>query len=453
MVWTLVIWIVSVLLILVLLAQDWWRPRLPTWRARTRARWQKGRVRRAAWGWYLGGYPTTAVRIYATWRRLSATAGLAVVRRPRDLVVAGTVMRGAHTMALRPLPARLGLVLPTRIGLSVDVALRPGQTPEQFMQKADAIRHAWRVYGVRVTSPARGVVRIMATARDPLSAPELATPRPVRFMLADLGRMGDGGRWFLDFRAMPHHLVTGATRSGKSNLLARLVAQLAPQPVALVGIDCKGGLELGLFRPRLSALARDRSEAAWVLACLVAEATERMEKCRAAEVRTVWDLSLEQQIPPIVVLVDEIAELFLSEGTKAAREEVADCSTYLLRLAQMGAALGIHLVISGQRVGSELGPRLTALRAQLAGRICHRVADAETAVMTLGDRMPDAVDAAQAIGPETPGIAVTATATSWAWVRSALTTEREARDRATDYAGMAPDLSHAFPSPPGSENG
>ena len=56
----------------------------------------------------------------------------------------------------------------------------------------------------------------------------------------------------MDLRLVPHWLITGATRSGKSTLLARLITQLAPQPVALVGIDCKGGMELGLFDRRLT---------------------------------------------------------------------------------------------------------------------------------------------------------------------------------------------------------
>ena len=35
--------------------------------------------------------------------------------------------------------------------------------------------------------------------------------------------------------------------------------------------------------------------------------------------------------------------------------------------------------MSGQRIGSDLGPGVTALRAQLGGRVCHQVADEETA--------------------------------------------------------------------------
>ena len=69
---------------------------------------------------------------------------------------------------------------------------------------------------------------------------------------------------------------------------------------------------------------------------------------------------------PVVVIVDEIAELYLTSGSKEDRAEAEQCATYLLRIAQLGAALGIHLVVAGQRVGSDLGPGVTALRAQLS---------------------------------------------------------------------------------------
>lgn len=52
-----------------------------------------------------------------------------------------------------------------------------------------------------------------------------------------------------DYRTIPHQLTLGATLSGKSMYLRHLIAGLAPQPVALVGIDCKRGVELLPSRP------------------------------------------------------------------------------------------------------------------------------------------------------------------------------------------------------------
>ncbi|CAM5653965.1 Cell division protein FtsK OS=Streptomyces tendae OX=1932 GN=GUR47_14170 PE=4 SV=1 [Streptomyces tendae] len=73
-----------------------------------------------------------------------------------------------------------------------------------------------------------------------------------------VGALETGAAWVVDLRRVPHWLIVRATRSGKSTLINALVAGLAPQRVALVGIDCKGGMELSLNEPRLSALATNR---------------------------------------------------------------------------------------------------------------------------------------------------------------------------------------------------
>ncbi|MFF3245771.1 FtsK/SpoIIIE domain-containing protein [Streptomyces sp. NPDC002870] len=394
--------------------------------------------RHPVWFWYLTGYPATAVRVLFTWRRVAEINGLTVARKPARRVFGDLEVRGEP---LRPITPRISFPRATPTGLSLVVRLRPGQTPGPFIAAADALLHAWRVHEVRVTSPERGTVLITATARDPLERPGLVSA-PAELLCALLGALESGGAWVMNLREVPHWLITGATRSGKSTLLARLVTQLAPQPVALVGVDCKGGMELGLFGSRLSALATSRTEAVAILGALVVETQARMAVCRAAGARSIWDLSEGERPVPVVVIVDEIAELYLADASRQSKAEAEQCSTYLLRLAQLGAALGIHLVVAGQRVGSDLGPGVTALRAQLAGRICHRVNDAGTAEMTLGDLNPDAVDVAQSITTEERGVAVcTGIDGGWGRARSHLTTTAEAKKAATAYKDRTPELS------------
>ncbi|WP_030992804.1 FtsK/SpoIIIE domain-containing protein [Streptomyces sp. NRRL WC-3744] len=395
------------------------------------------RRHRPVWHWYLVGYPATACRVLFTWRKVAQLSDLAVSKRPPRGLLGDLVVKGDP---LRPVAPRISFPRATRMGLTVLVRLHAGQTPATFLKASDAFVHAWRVHAVRVTSPQRGVVLLAATATDPLQRPGLASA-PTELLNALLGVLESGGAWVMNLRLAPHWLIAGATRSGKSTLLARLITQLAPQPVALVGIDCKGGMELGLFADRLSALATCRREAVAVLSALVVDMQTRMSACRSAGVRSIWELPDKARPVPVVVIVDEIAELYLSDGTRESKAEAEQCSTLLLRLAQLGAALGLHLIVAGQRVGSDLGPGVTALRAQLSGRICHRVNDPGTAEMTLGDLNKDAVTVAQSITAEERGVAVcTGPDGGWSRARSHLTPTEEAVSTARKYAVTAPEL-------------
>lgn len=431
-----VVWLLLALLGVGFVTRRWWEPRLLA------RGWD---LRACPWRWWLAGYPRVVLRIWWTWRRVCLLNGLSVSTAPNQRVIARNLV--VQGRALRPRPPRMGLPRPTRTGLVMRVILHPGQTPAPYLIAARALEHAWKVYGVRVTSPRRGEVLITVTGEDPLTSGALATrrdPAPVLLSVV-VGRIEDGGAWVVNLRKVPHWLITGATQSGKSTLLAAMISGLARQPVALVGIDCKGGMELGLLRPRFSALATDRKQAIILLDALIGEVRARMTACWSAGVRSVWELPDADRPVPIVLVVDELAELYLTDGSRESRDEAEQCGTLLLRLAQLSAALGVHLVIAGQRVGYEMGPRVTALRAQLGGRVAHRSHDEASAEMTLGDTSPDAVIVAQTISEDEKGVAVVTTGGQWIRARSTLVTTEEAKRVARVTADLTPQLS-AFES-------
>lgn len=406
------------------------------------------RTRDPVWYWFLIGYLVCVVRMRWTWRAFAAQCGLTGQATGTRLLMGGYSIQA---QAARPPIPKMWIGLPRRDGLTAKINLLPGQIPEEFVKRALAMAHAWRVHSVRVSSPERGFVVLRLYHSDPIPGVVVRNgrvPLPVvdPFRTPDrgmgltmhVGMVEDGRSWVMDFRAVPHWMITGITQSGKSTLLRALFTALAPLPVAVVGLDLKGGMEYVIFTPRLSGLATDKKEAADLLWEVMAIADDRKAACRAAGVQSVWDLPV---VPfPIVVLVDEVAELYLQgePGEKALRDK---CASLLLRLAQIGAALGIHLVVSGQRIGSDLGAGVTALRAQLGGRICHRVADEETAKMTLGDVAPEAVEVALSLTPSQQGYAV-ATDSEGGWLRgrSILTSAEAAGSVASRYAVMTPDL-------------
>jgi S-DNA-T family DNA segregation ATPase FtsK/SpoIIIE len=407
--------------------------------------------------WYLSGYPLTVIRMLWTWKRLVVQVGLVGDRRGARVLIAGMAV---HGQTLKPIVPNLRPGRPLRDGLVARVRLLPGQVPEEYAKQSEAILHAWRVQAVRVSSPRRGWVEIRAFCTDPLSGLVVRdaswsrsgdpsdTPTGGMSLALVVGVREDARAWVIDLRLVPHWMIVGATRSGKSTLIHSLVVALSVLPVALVGIDLKGGLELSVYRPRLSGLATTRKEAAGLLEAVLDLAFGRMDQCRLAGVQTIWQLP---EVPsPVIVLVDEVAELYLQSDAseKALRDQ---CAATLLRLAQLGAALGICLLVCGQRIGSDLGAGATALRAQLGGRISHRVNDEETAKMCLGDVFPEAVQAVLMLTPADQGVAVSTDGMGgWVRARSALTSAQQAADIAKQNTAMTPVLAGiARPEQPG----
>jgi len=173
-----------------------------------------------------------------------------------------------------------------------------------------------------------------------------------------------------------------------------------------------------------------------VLEALLGVIGDRGQLCHDHGVRSVWDLPASKRPYPVVIVIDEIAELFLA-ADKAGKSESARCVTALVRIAQLGSALGVFVWAAGQRFGSDLGPGATLLRAQLAGRICHRVTDTETATMTLAGLPREATAAALGIGMDMPGVAVTGDDSgTWGMARSAHVSMDRAVEIARNSAGL-----------------
>lgn len=164
-----------------------------------------------------------------------------------------------------------------------------------------------------------------------------------------LGIGSGGDAVFADLTKMPHTLVAGATGSGKSVCMNSIITGLllfrTPAEVRLVLIDPKR-VELTPYTgvPHLLIPPIVESDVAVnALKGLVTEMMERfqlLEKAGAKNIATYNEKS-EVKLPYIVVAVDELADLMLTSANEVER--------LLVRLAQLGRATGIHLVIATQR--------------------------------------------------------------------------------------------------------
>jgi S-DNA-T family DNA segregation ATPase FtsK/SpoIIIE len=394
--------------------------------------------------WWLVGYPAVTLRVLATYRATMDACGLTVPASAMRRATARMVGRQAA-----PVPPRRSLPLPTGSGLVMRLRMAAGQAPEDFTASADRLRHAWGAHAVHVRPAKPGRLELRLVGWDVLAdvrpARRLLRTEPLSLPLA----LREDGHWHVrDFRTVPHELILGATQSGKSVYLRNLLCGLARQPVALVGIDCKWGVELAPFAPRLSALADTPDRANDLLDVLVEEMEARFRLIGmtggtgpdAVLTSDVWGLPEKARPVPVVVVVDEVAELFLAASKDDEKRRDA-MVTKLIRLAQLGRAAGIYLEVCGQRFGAELGKGATMLRAQLTGRVCHRVNDETSANMALGDIAPEAALAATSIPAERPGVAVVGDSSGgWSRVRSPHLTLDDAAAVCRDTSALVPEL-------------
>jgi DNA segregation ATPase FtsK/SpoIIIE, S-DNA-T family len=419
--------------------------------------------RRPASYWRLLGWRLAARLIRRRWRELAENCGLTTrSHKPGGLRGAWrTATPGAEHLRV----PRLRRIRRAVGGLVVTVKTLPGQKLAMYVNATEAMVNEWGVHSVRATQAKPGWITLTVMTEDSLLEvhhPRPAVPPPPRAtasvtkdpaapavcpspgasaLRVTVGRREDGSPWVLDLSVQHHTLIAGVTRSGKSNLLNAAVVGWARVPnLALVGIDLKRGIELGDYRPRLSALARDLDQAVAVLRGLVAEMLNRYDRLdTAAGAKSIWDLPGDGRPPAVVVIIDEAAELFLS-ADRADKQACEQAAGLVNKLVRLGAAAGLHVVMCGQRIGSDLGATVTGTRSQLTGRICHRVPDPETAKMVFPER-PDAVEAVLSITPRQQGMAIALDADNqWQRVRSFLTTSADAITAATGYTHLTPHL-------------
>ena len=268
------------------------------------------RWRRPAWYWLVFGVTLAALRVLVRYGSVMDACGLTVPPARWRLALA----RATNRPMPESRPPRILRLRPTRTGLVLRLKLRPGQDAFDIAASSDRLRHSFSMYGVTSRELRSGVVELRMTGYDVLKRVQMPAATETRSMRVPVALREDGSVHYRDYRAVPHALTLGATESGKSVYQRNLVAGLAPMDVALVGIDCKEGVELFPLARRFSALADNPDTAAELLDALVARMADVYQLIRAQQRITVdvpdaeiaadiWDLPADLRPTPVVVLV------------------------------------------------------------------------------------------------------------------------------------------------------
>ena len=295
----------------------------------------------------------------------------------------------------------------------------------QIVNLADDLSMALRAATVRIQAPVPGeaVVGIEVPnrkrekiyLREILEAEEFAAAQSQ--LTIALGKDIAGRPMAADLATMPHLLIAGATGTGKSvsihTMIASILFNATADDVRFILIDPKM-LELSVYEniPHLLVpVVVDPEKAAAALLWATQEMETRYRMMRELGVRNIdgYNRALgaagevvelkpvnlieegvepsqngstatpikHRQLPKIVIVIDELADLLLSEGKTVERD--------ITRLAQKARASGIHLILATQRPSVDVMTGL--IKANLPARISLQVTsrvDSRTILDSIG---------------------------------------------------------------------
>jgi len=255
--------------------------------------------------------------------------------------------------------------------------------------------------GIEVPNSSRAIVRLKNLFEDQ-AFKNSAAP-----LLFSLGRDVAGIPAFADLARMPHLLVAGATGTGKTiclnSILLSLLYRNSPETMRLVMVDPKR-VEFPVYQDiphLLSPIIYDSQKTINALKWLVKEMERRFEVLAGAKARNIasYNKDMSQRMekaskvsgeskiqneedglelmPYIIVVIDELADLMAARGK--------EIEAYIVRLAQMARAVGIHLIVATQRPSVEVITGL--IKANITSRITFQVAsqiDSRTVIDTAG---------------------------------------------------------------------
>lgn len=267
-----------------------------------------------------------------------------------------------------------------------EVELEKGVRLSKLTTAADDIALSLGASGVRIAAvpgkisivgievPNKAVTTV--SLREVIDSPEFSKARSKSSFA--VGKDIGGNCIVGNIAKLPHMLIAGTTGSGKSvcmnSIIISLLYKASPDDVKLIMIDPKM-VELGIYNgiPHLLIpVVTDPKKAAGSLQWAVTEMMRRYKAMSDAGVRDLssYNTIMEQEgnakLPQVVVIIDELADLML-----VAAKEVEES---ICRIAQMGRASGIHLVIATQRPSADVITGL--MKANIPSRIAFAVASA-----------------------------------------------------------------------------
>lgn len=240
---------------------------------------------------------------------------------------------------------------------------------------------ALKTHSIRIETPAMGKSLVgievpnpepsLVTLRGVMDGNEFKHLRKSAHLPVALGKGSGGETVVIDLAKMPHLLIAGATGSGKSvcinSIVSCLIMEKSPAEMRLLLVDPKR-VELTPYNgiPHLMApVVVETDQVVGYLRGLTREMLSRYRRMEEVGVRNIegYNKRMPEKMPMLVVAIDELADLMISAAF--------DVEQQLCRLAQLGRATGIHLIVATQRPSVDVVTGL--IKANFPSRISFGV--------------------------------------------------------------------------------
>ena len=182
----------------------------------------------------------------------------------------------------------------------------------------------------------------------------------------------------------PHLLIAGTTGSGKSVLVNTIILQLlenyTPKELELILIDIKQ-VEFSIYKDIPHLLYKPVTtleDTRKILEQSIEDMTARYETLKNNNCRNIIEYNnknINNKMAYKLIIIDELAELLLLEknSLKANLEGYDRIEKYICRLAQLGRAAGLHLIVATQRPSSDVVSGL--IKSNIPSKIALTVAN------------------------------------------------------------------------------
>jgi S-DNA-T family DNA segregation ATPase FtsK/SpoIIIE len=291
--------------------------------------------------------------------------------------------------------AEVGNVIRGPVITRYEVHPAPGVKVQRITALADDLALAMAASSIRIVAPIPGKSAVGIEIPNPkatlVGLKEMLLSKEYRQRARSIplaiGKEISGHPVIADLREMPHLLIAGATGSGKTvcvnSLILTMLFSCTPDELKLILIDPKR-VEMTQYRDiphLLTPVVTESRVVAQVLRWAVREMEKRYNlfskevvrdiagynakiKQAGASARVGEDGEPREAMPFIVIIIDELADLML-----VARKDIEDP---IIRLAQMGRAAGLHIVLATQRPSVNVITGL--IKANFPTRIAFKVA-------------------------------------------------------------------------------